>query len=154
SHQWFGDSVAPATWSDIWLNEGHATWYEMTWAAPRGYLATDTGLGANTLDGVMKRIYAAGDRYRSRFGPVALPQGPAYQFSNIACSGAALVLRAWRQRGGPAAFARLGRGWAQDNAGQPRSTDDFIASASRSPGQDLTGFLGAGPYGPHTPPMP
>ena len=24
SHMWFGDSVSPATWSDLWLNEGHA----------------------------------------------------------------------------------------------------------------------------------
>jgi aminopeptidase N len=28
AHQWFGDSVAPEQWSDVWLNEGHATWYE------------------------------------------------------------------------------------------------------------------------------
>ena len=28
SHMWFGDSVAPYAWSDLWLNEGHASWYE------------------------------------------------------------------------------------------------------------------------------
>jgi aminopeptidase N len=26
SHMWFGDSVAPDEWSDLWLNEGHASW--------------------------------------------------------------------------------------------------------------------------------
>jgi aminopeptidase N len=32
AHQWFGDDVAPAQWSDVWLNEGHATWYEALYA--------------------------------------------------------------------------------------------------------------------------
>jgi aminopeptidase N len=27
SHMWFGDSVSPYSWSDLWLNEGHASWY-------------------------------------------------------------------------------------------------------------------------------
>ena len=31
-HQWFGDDLAPAEWSDVWLSEGHATWYEALYA--------------------------------------------------------------------------------------------------------------------------
>jgi aminopeptidase N len=26
SHMWFGDSVSPRRWSDLWINEGHASW--------------------------------------------------------------------------------------------------------------------------------
>lgn len=34
SHQWFGNSVTPRTWSDIWLSEGLATYFEGLWQNP------------------------------------------------------------------------------------------------------------------------
>ncbi len=32
AHQWIGDMVTCATWADIWINEGGASWSEALWA--------------------------------------------------------------------------------------------------------------------------
>src|SRR4051794_18073857 len=159
SHMWFGDSVAPQTWSDLWLNEGHASWYEFLYAEEKGELADDTegypdDQGYATFDELMKAVYAHGDQWRHDSGPVALPSGPDTLFDFQRYHGGALVLYALRQVVGAATFQRIERAWLSTYEGRSASTDDFIALASRVAGRDLTGFLRAWVYGTTTPPMP
>ncbi len=40
AHQWFGDMITCATWADVWLNEGFATWCEALWDAHYGGYAS------------------------------------------------------------------------------------------------------------------
>ncbi|WP_232234556.1 M1 family metallopeptidase [Actinoplanes sp. N902-109] len=155
AHQWFGDSVAPSAWSDVWQNEGHATWYELTYADETGTLEEYTG--ESDLDSFFKDTYAAGDRYRARFGPVAAPARADSiwdLFNPNVYDGGALVLYALRQQVGTATFQRIERAWVTQNKGKSASTADFIALASRVSGRDLHGFLTDWLYGSKTPPMP
>src|SRR4051812_25454129 len=68
SHMWFGDSVAPFSWEDLWLNEGHATWYEWSFAAEHGELAEDIGIAG--FDDTMRAVYRISDQLRADDGPV------------------------------------------------------------------------------------
>jgi len=161
SHMWFGDSVAPKTWSDLWLNEGHASWYEFTWAEEQGFLEGDTEFypdeqGYPTLDELMKAVYAHGDQWRHDDGPVALPASGDFDtlFAFQRYHGGALVLYALRQVVGAATFQRIEREWVSRYEGKSASTDDFIALASQVSGRNLGPFLRDWVYGTKTPRMP
>jgi len=154
AHMWFGDSVAPYSWDDLWLNEGHATWYQFTFAAERGELEENTGIADFTE--LMHVIYQLGDQWRVDNGPVGRPLSaePAQLFSIQVYYGGALVLYALRQQIGDANFQRVERAWVSRYRDGVASTQDFIALASKVSGQNLTAFLNAWVYGTKTPPMP
>src|SRR4051794_464612 len=159
SHMWFGDSVSPYSWSDLWLNEGHASWYEFLYAEEKGELEDDTEFypdptGYPTMDQLMKAVYAHGDQWRQDSGPVALPSSEDTLFDLQRYHGGALVLYALRQVVGAATFQRIERAWVDRYEGRSASTEDFIALASQVSGRDLTAFLRAWLYGTRTPPMP
>ena len=154
AHMWFGDSVSPHEWSDVWLNEGHASWYQFLFAAENGELEENTGI-ADFTD-LMRIVYFLGDQWRQDDGPVAQPlSGEANQlFSIQVYYGGALVLYALRQVVGAATFQRIERAWVQRYEGQSASTSDWIALVNQVSGRNLTGFLRDWLYGTRTPPMP
>jgi aminopeptidase N len=155
AHQWFGDSVSPDIWSDVWLNEGHATWYQLAYAAEHGSLAQLTNGGATTLDQYMRLVYGTSNTLRARYGPPGGPRngGPGL-FNPDVYDGAALALYALRQEVGPGAFARIERQWVTLHRDGVASTADFASLASRVAGRDVRAFLDGWLYGTTAPPMP
>ena len=89
AHKWFGDDVSPEKWADVWLNEGHATWYEARYADERGW---------EPFEGRMRAAYAAGDQWRADYGPVASPPADNLFNPTVYDGGAARRARARRRR--------------------------------------------------------
>lgn len=149
AHQWFGDDVSLGRWSDIWLNEGFASYAEYLWAEHEGE-GTAAELAQYTYD-----KYPAGDKLWQ-----VLPGDPgaANQFDAAVYDRGAMALQALRTGVGDEAFFRILRIWAVQHRGGSARIDDFIALSERVSGKSLrdlfttwlftVGTPAVGPNGP------
>ncbi|WP_406166471.1 M1 family metallopeptidase [Streptomyces sp. NBC_00996] len=144
THQWTGDSVGIKTWSDLWLSEGHARFYERLYSQAHGGVS---------FEDTMKTAYASHDQWRHDYGAPAEPTEPNL-FKRMRYDGSALVLYALREKVGQETFGKIERSWVTKYRGKTAGTQDYIDLASKVSGQDLDSFLHPWLYGAKTPPMP
>ncbi|MEV4724377.1 M1 family metallopeptidase [Micromonospora humida] len=143
AHQWFGDSVSVARWSDIWLNEGLATYAEWLWAEHQG---------RDTAQAAFEQRYASSDDQVWRVPPGA--PGVANLFSDSVYERGGMTVHALRVTVGDDAFFRLLRTWAADKRNGNATTAEFVATAERVCGQQLDDLFAAWLYGTERPPPP
>ncbi|MFD5544992.1 M1 family metallopeptidase, partial [Streptomyces sp. NPDC127079] len=149
-HSYFGNLVSPATWADLWLNEGHADFYGLLYRYERGW---PDSLGLTTMEARMKDTYARGDQWRHDSGPVAAPNAVDL-FDSQRYLGGVLTLYALRELVGEDVFHAVERTFLERFRRRSASTADYIAVASEVSGQDQSGFLRDWLYGTTTPRMP
>jgi aminopeptidase N len=134
AHQWFGDDVSVQRWSDIWLNEGFATWAEWRYDETHGR----TGAAAR-LQQQYSSHPASDPFWRLRIadpGHKRLFDVPVYDRG-------AMTVQALRNRIGTTDLLRVLRSWAAQHARSTGTVQEFEALAARVSGQDLGGFFDA-----------
>ena len=140
AHQWFGDSVSIRRWSDLWLNEGFATYAEWLWTEHDG---------GESAQAAFQRVYAATD-----WAQPALDPGRSELFGRAVYQRGALTVHALRRTVGDEVFFRFLRTWTAEKRDGNADTADLIAVAERVSGKPLREFFDAWLTGTTAPPPP
>ena len=143
AHQWYGDSVSVASWPDIWLNEGFATFAEWLYAEDHGGPS-----GRRIFDQLYELPNRNDELWRP---PPGDPGGPKHLFSSSIYDRGAMTLQALREEVGNPVFFDILRAWASEHAYGNATTADFVALAERESGQELDEFFRIWLYEPEKP---
>ena len=143
AHQWFGDAVSIERWSDIWLNEGFATWVQWMWA--------DGGRDAK-LRGTFKAYYDTSAFFDPGFWkvPTASP-GPQNLFGDAVYFRGGMTLEALRELVGDPTFYSILHDWVAQHLYGNANTQEFIALAEAESGRSLAHFFDLWLYQPVKP---
>jgi aminopeptidase N len=158
-HQWYGNSVSPAQWRDIWLNEGFATYGQMLWL--------EHTQGPEALEARVREQYAVISgalwddqpaevvrrRLDREFPPPGSPPEDDLFVRSVYARGA-VTLHALRLRVGDEPFFEILRTYHERFRYSAVTTDDFIAVAEEISGEELNAFFQGWLYEQQAPDIP
>jgi aminopeptidase N len=86
SHAWFGDTATPVDWSDLWLNEGFAMYYQAKFEASHGWTSWKRQTHTwNTWDQYLRTKYGPPGAYnRGDFGELTVYWSAARMLNRLA----------------------------------------------------------------------
>jgi aminopeptidase N len=145
AHQWVGDDVTLARWSDIWLNEGFATYTEWLWQ--------ERGGGGRLVD-IARFVHASIAPDDPFWQVVVGDPGVADLFANAVYLRGGLTLQALRQAIGDRDFFEFLRRWASQRSGGYGTTEELIALSERVAGRQLDALFERWLFTPGRPPLP
>jgi aminopeptidase N len=138
AHQWWGNAVTPGRWTDVWLSEGFATFFERLWGEhDRGL---DAASYARLLDADACLTLHETERGRATVFEGALD--PVERLDALVYQKGALVLGMLRRILGEEAFWNGLREYLRRNAFGNVETSDFRRAMEAAAGRDLGWFFG------------
>jgi aminopeptidase N len=137
AHQWFGDLVTCRDWSQAWLNEGFATYFEAVWAeADLGWDEYQQTI----FDVVRAYLEEDGERYRR---PIVcnVYRDPIELFDRHLYEKGGAVLHMLRGELGWERMKRALRTYVRDNATRNVETIDLVRGIEHATGRNMRGFF-------------
>jgi aminopeptidase N len=131
AHQWFGDSVTPSTWDNIWLNEGFATFAEYLWLEHNGTRTAHQSFEADYARPATSAFWNI---------IVANPQRDT-MFASAVYRRGGMTLQALREKIGDEKFFAILKAWTAKYRHGNANTRQFIALAEKISHRDLDAFF-------------
>lgn len=133
-HQWYGDTVSPDDWRDVWMNEG------MTMYLQWSFEADTSPHGVTTIDGIVADNTRYLDTLVKQGGPPADYDPAGFGLSNIYIV-PAIMWHRLRKKLGDSEFWRLVRKWPQDHRWTNADYDEITSWWSDQTGLDLKPYF-------------
>ncbi|GIZ46634.1 hypothetical protein CKM354_000975300 [Cercospora kikuchii] len=140
AHQWFGNLVTMDWWSELWLNEGFATfvgWYAVN------HLHPDWNVDAQFVTEGMQMAFQL-DSLRTSH-PIEVPVRNALEvdqiFDHISYLKGSSVIRMLASHLGHKTFFKGVADYLKANEYSNATTNDLWSALSKASGQDVTGFM-------------
>ncbi|MDG4863386.1 M1 family metallopeptidase [Streptomyces sp. T-3] len=155
AHQWFGNSVTPKSWQDMWLNEGLATYAEWLWSEDSDEM---------TAQEIFDDLYRGEGDFIDDEGiedpdamwefPPAKPTGADVISADPVYYRGAMVIQKIRQAVGDEKFYEIIQGWTKKYRHSNADTKDFTAYVEEKAGKKLDSIWGPWLYGDGKPAKP
>jgi aminopeptidase N len=141
AHQWFGDTVTPSDWQDLWLSEGWAMYAQHLW------VQENDGVSDAALDAYLRQTDG---RLRKKYGPPGKPKAGEFAASNVYICPEAM-LRQIHRAVGDKVFFDLARAWVQEHRNSQQDRAAFVAFVNQRTGRDFTRLIDTWLDSPTTP---
>ena len=134
-HQWWGDMITCKTWSDIWLNEGFATYSECLWKERE----------SGSIDEAAYHDCMDDERPTDASGTVYIPPEDISMSrifnSNLSYRKGGWVLHQLRHVVGDAKFFEILADYRAAYEYSAATTDEFVAVVSSTCGEDMSWYF-------------
>jgi aminopeptidase N len=150
-HQWYGNTVTVADWGDLWLHEGFARYSEVLWLEHTGQIEAANEILVNAygeqlaIAGAPEQVTGQPPLEAGKVYP-AVDHGARITFI-IAYDAGVLAVHNLRMTVGDDLFFDILRTFYEENQNNPVTTEDFIATAERVAGRDLSNWADVWVYG-------